>query len=59
MSGRTFQAVMVIYGLIMSMLLGAFAYVSYENNILKDRLIDVQSTVRMLDEELQEAYRVE
>lgn len=59
MSGRTFQAVMVIYGLTISMLLGCFAYVSYENNILKDRLIDVQSTVRMLDEELQQVYRVE
>lgn len=59
MNGRTFQAVMVIYGLIMSMLIGSIAYVSYENNILKDRLADVQSTVRMLDEELQEVYRVE
>jgi Tfp pilus assembly protein PilE len=59
MSGRTYQAVMVIYGLIMSMLIGCIAYVSYEKNILKDRLADVQSTVRMLDEELQQVYKVE
>ena len=59
MSGKTFQTVMVIYGLIMSVLIGAFSYVSYENNILKERLADMQETVRMLDEELQEAYRVE
>ena len=59
MSGKTFQTVMVIYGLIMSVLIGAFAYVSYENNILKDRLADMQETVRMLDEELQETYKID
>ena len=59
MSGKTFQTVMVIYGLIMSVLIGAFSYVSYENNILKERLADMQATVRMLDEELQEAYKID
>ena len=59
MSGKTFQTVMVIYGLIMSVLIGAFSYVSYENNILKERLADMQETVRMLDEELQEAYKID
>ena len=59
MSGKTFQTAMVIYGLIMSVLIGAFAYVSYENNILKERLADMQETVRILDKELQEAYKID
>ena len=51
--------IVVVYGIILSILVGAFSYVSYENIILKERLADVQETVRMLEEELQEAYKID
>ena len=51
--------IVVVYGIILSILVGAFSYVCYENIILKERLADMQATVRMLDEELQEAYKID
>ena len=51
--------VAIIYAIVMGILIGALAYVSVENKELKRQLKDVQSTVKMLDEELQQVYRVE
>ena len=41
------------------MLIGSLAFICEENRELKRQLKDVQTTVKMLDEELQEVYRVE
>ena len=50
--------VTIIYAIVMGILIGALAYVSVENKELKRQLKDVQSTVKMLDEELQEVHKI-
>ena len=56
---KSFATFVIIYATIVGMLIGALAFICEENRELKRQLKDVQSTVKMLDEELQEVYRVE
>ena len=56
---KSFTTIVIIYATILGMLIGSFAFICEENRELKRQLKDVQSTVKMLDEELQQVYRVE
>ena len=55
---KSFTTIVIIYATILGMLIGSLAFICEENRELKRQLKDVQSTVKMLDEELQEAYKV-
>ena len=55
---KSFTTIVIIYATILGMLIGSFAFICEENRELKQQLKDVQATVKMLDEELQEMYRV-
>ena len=56
---KAFVTFVIIYAIIVGMLIGSLAFICEENRELKRQLKDVQSTVKMLDEELQQVYRVE
>ena len=56
---KSFATIVIIYATILGMLIGSLAFICEENRELKRQLKDVQSTVKMLDEELQQVYRVE
>ena len=56
---KAFTTIVIIYATILGMLIGSLAFVCKENRELKRQLKDVQSTVKMLNEELQEVYKVE
>ena len=56
---KALTTIVIVYATILGMLIGALAFVCKENRELKRQLKDVQSTVKMLDEELQQVYRVE
>ena len=56
---KSFTTIVIIYATILGMLIGSLAFICEENRELKRQLKDVQSTVKMLDEELQQVYRVE
>ena len=56
---KAFVTIVIIYAIIVGMLIGSLAFICEENRELKRQLKDVQSTVKMLDEELQQVYRVE
>ena len=55
---KAFTTIVIIYATILGMLIGSLAFVCKENRELKRQLKDVQSTVKMLDKELQEVYKV-
>ena len=56
---KALTTIVIVYGTILGMLIGSLAFICEENRELKRQLKDVQSTVKMLDEELQQVYRVE
>ena len=56
---KALTTIVIIYATILGMLIGSLAFTCEENRELKRHLKDVQSTVKMLDEELQQVYRVE
>ena len=56
---KAFTTIVIVYATILGMLIGSLAFICEENRELKRQLKDVQSTVKMLDEELQQVYRVE
>ena len=56
---KAFTTIVIIYATILGMLIGSFVFICEENRELKRQLKDVQATVKMLDEELQQVYRVE
>ena len=56
---KAFTIIVIVYATILGMLIGSLAFVCKENRELKQQIKDVQSTVKMLDEELQQVYRVE
>ena len=56
---KALTTIVIIYATILGMLIGSLAFTCEENQELKRQLKDVQSTVKMLDEELQQVYRVE
>ena len=56
---KSFATIVIVYATILGMLIGSFAFICEENRELKRQLKDVQSTVKMLDKELQEVYKVE
>ena len=56
---KALTTIVIVYATILGMLIGSFAFICEENRELKQQLKDVQSTVKMLDEELQEVYKVE
>ena len=56
---KAFTTIVIVYAIVIGMLIGALAFICEENRELKRQLKDVQSTVKMLDEELQQVYRVE
>ena len=55
---KAFTTIVIIYATILGMLIGSLAFVCKENRELKRQLKDVQSTVKMLDEELQEVHKI-
>ena len=55
---KALTTIVIVYGTILGMLIGSLAFICEEDRELKRQLKDVQSTVKMLDEELQEAYKV-
>ena len=55
---KAFATFVIIYATILGMLIGALAFVCEENRELKQQLKDVQSTVKMLDEELQQVHKI-
>ena len=55
---KSFATFVIIYATILGMLIGSLAFICEENREQKQQLKDVQPTVKMLDEELQEMYRV-
>ena len=55
---KSFATFVIIYATILGMLIGSFAFICEENRELKRQLKDVQATVKILNEELQEAYKV-
>lgn len=56
---KAFTTIIIVYAIMLGMLIGSFAFICEENRELKRQLKDVQSTVKMLDEELQQVYKVE
>ena len=56
---KAFVTIVIVYTTIVGMLIGSLAFVCDENRELERQLKDVQSTVKMLDEELQQVYKVE
>ena len=55
---KAFATIVIIYAIVIGMLIGALAFVCEENRELKQQLKDVQSTVKMLDEELQQVHKI-
>ena len=55
---KSFNTIVIINATILGMLIGSLAFVCKENKELKRQLKDVQATVKILNEELQEAYKV-
>ena len=55
---KAFATIVIIYATILGMLIGSFAFICEENRELKRQLKDVQSTVKMLNEELQEVHKI-
>ena len=55
---KAFTTIVIIYATILGMLIGSLAFICEENRELKRQLKDVQATVKILNEELQEAYKV-
>ena len=55
---KSFATFVIIYATILGMLIGSLAFVCKENRELKQQIKDVQSTVKMLDEELQEVHKI-
>ena len=55
---KAFATIVIVYATILGMLIGSLAFICEENRELKRQLKDVQSTVKILNEELQEAYKV-
>ena len=55
---KSFATFVIIYATILGMLIGSFAFICEENRELKRQVKDVQATVKMLDEELQEVHKV-
>ena len=56
---KALTTIVIVYATILGMLIGSLAFTCEENRRLKRQLKDVQSTVKMLDEELQQVYKVE
>ena len=56
---KALPTIAIVYAIVIGMLIGSLAFTCEENRELKRQLKDVQSTVKMLDEELQEVYKVE
>ena len=55
---KAFATIVIVYATILGMLIGSLAFICEENRELKRQLKDVQATVKILNEELQEAYKV-
>ena len=55
---KAFATIVIIYGTILGMLIGSLAFICEENRELKRQLKDVQSTVKMLDKELQQVHKI-
>ena len=55
---KAFATIVIVYATILGMLIGSLAFVCKENRELKQQLKDVQATVKMLDEELQEVHKI-
>ena len=55
---KAFTTIVIIYATILGMLIGSLAFICEENRELKRQFKDVQSTVKMLDEELQEVHKI-
>ena len=56
---KALTTIVIVYATILGMLIGSFAFICEENRELKRQLKDVQATVKILNEELQQVYRVE
>ena len=57
-NNKALTTIVIVYGTILGMLIGSLAFICEENRELKRQLKDVQSTVKMLDEELQEVHKI-
>ena len=55
---KAFVTFVIVYATILGMLIGALAFLCKENRELKQQIKDVQSTVKMLNEELQEVHKI-
>ena len=55
---KALTTIVIVYSTILGMLIGSLAFICEENRELKRQLKDVQSTVKMLDEELQEVHKI-
>ena len=55
---KALTTIVIVYATILGMLIGSLAFVCKENRELKQQIKDVQSTVKMLDEELQEVHKI-
>ena len=55
---KALTTIVIVYATIVGMLIGSLAFICEENRELKRQLKDVQSTVKMLDEELQEVHKI-
>ena len=56
---KALTTIAIVYATILGMLIGSLVFICEENRELKRQLKDVQSTVKMLNEELQQVYKVE
>ena len=55
---KSFTTIVIIYATILGMLIGSLAFICEENRELKRQLKDVQATVKILNEELQEVHKI-
>ena len=55
---KSFATFVIIYATILGMLIGSLAFICLENRELKRQLKDVQATVKILNEELQEVHKI-
>ena len=55
---KAFTTIVIVYATILGMQIGSLAFVCEENRELKRQLKDVQTTVKMLDEELQQVHKI-
>ena len=55
---KALTTIVIVYATILGMLIGSLAFICEENRELKRQLKDVQATVKILNEELQQVHKI-